>query len=1470
MNWNKFLTYGDSQQNSFETLCNQLFERYLKRTYENRLYKFRVINGAGGDGGIEAYGELISGDIIAVQTKWFRNILKKSEIRQIRNSITVAKDLRPQIKEYIICIPHDVSSLKYGRGKKGNGKKPIDNFEEKTIDDFITEITTKYSDLKITWWFEKDLELELQQKDNEGVYKYWFDKEIISLDYLSKQFKLQKRGWLNERYIPELHGQGLINKEYIKVCFSIEWRQELYQQTKDALNALQFCVSLIEKFIPTNYQLSELNSELESVSENLKSFYKELKALGIQIMAGNDFYKSQQISEYALWEIKLKLEKISPDNIQKNILPKLIASLDNVHKYDLSQFIEHINLGFNQSIRLILGEPGTGKTHGLAYCVENHLTQNSPALIIQAKGNPYKDWTEILSKSLELSDWRKDEILSALESLAIRNDIQIASTIKAGKEPTSQSTKVLICIDGLEEGLENEKQWYSRIRECEQFTNDYPRVKFIFSARRYFYNNQEVPTRGIFEEIFLPREGDVPISEISGKYFSKDHYNIQISSYSLIKGIDSLFALRLFCEQYKNSSLTKRNRIVTATRDLLNLKIEKINQEFLLTLQNKKGKTRNPILEALEIMANYFYSNVEVEHNYLVELIQPVVQNYLDSSEIDSLIDYLAMNGFLVQSVRIEDNGILKKKKYFYNITYQSIIEHIISSKISHEIKNGLINRIPSILQEGMIQALDFNPKDALNTYDKMPNRKIIQNIIDDLFVEKGQLIGENNFLTEGFSKKEVFEMQMEALRIAPKELAQKYKSKVDAVFFGGFQKQFQILKLLILPSSYTTESVYGAEYLHSILMNQPSVFERDKLWSGLDNYEKRNFDSEDSLRYTYENNTLIFDELGIGKLYLSEFHLHNELPLIFAWGLSTIDQKLRNSLRVALTEWAIKQPSEFFLLLNKIFGCNDPQIQEDLASIMLGVASRLKDRSEIKSLALWSIENIFNHTDIYRNIIVRQGFRTIVERAYQLDLITKNELLQSRPKLTQTISLLPIESKLNNTGQGDECYPIVHDLAWYVIKKAYDNFLEYPSALGNGLKDNDCKEAKTLLDEYRKTTDGNGLYANSWAMSIAIAYIRNLGFTRTQGNGFTEATHGSKSKIFTYEEKYTWLAVHYIQGYLSDYIPIKKWSGERVFVKDYTQITDIPNPAESIINIDEVFDKINGKSDWVIKEALSKELDTNTNIKDCITNWVNEEPELNFEKWIIFDSVDFNLDNENVNWLALYNHTSLHDSKEICYSYIDIKACLVPKTNLKILQRVLKENPDNLHFITHLDGLCSSPQTDTYCNPTDIVWMTWIDEDEKKQTFYDSNSDTEKELFHALTKIVQNTIEGENYIMLPSKRVRELVGIYELLGDKLKNQSQRTIAFNYKKSNASYRDNQELVLIDKNILQDSIEKEELEIIWFVELFKQKNPLNESLDKDFHMQKARKYFCWLKNGEIRNIKFWDERFTNRRDKDELE
>lgn len=373
------------------------------------------------------------------------------------------------------------------------------------------------------------------------------------------------------------------------------------------------------------------------------------------------------------------------------------------------------------------------------------------------------------------------------------------------------------------------------------------------------------------------------------------------------------------------------------------------------------------------------------------------------------------------------------------------------------------------------------------------------------------------------------------------------------------------------------------------------------------------------------------------------------------------------------------------------------------------------------------------------------------------------------------------------------------------------------------------------------------------------------MGFTRKKGNWHTDETHGSKSKIFTYEEKYTWLAVHYLQGYLSDNIPMKQWSEGREFVKDYSQLTNIPNPAESFL--DKSTDRPKRKKEWIVKQTLSRELEAGSDLKFRIKNWVNEDPNLNFKSWLKFSSADLNLTKEKREWIALLNKTSLHDSKKIVYTLVDARACIIKKDDLHGLKKIIEENPDALHFISDLEYLRSSPQTETYCNPSDIVWMTWIDEDEKTQRFYDEATEEEKEIDHAITRIIQNTMDGESILMLPSKKVRELIQVYELNESELRNQDGTVMAFNHKISDGSFDDDQELVLVDYQKLKQALDKENSELIWFIDLYKKKNPLNKSLGDKFYIQKSRKYFVWIEDGEFKSIKFWDEAATNIRDKD---
>ncbi len=82
-------------------MCNILFKCWLKKEYKDNISHFAFVNGSGGDGGVEAYGLLKSGDIIGVQSKWFPQKMEASQFKQIENSFYTAIKVRPELKDIL-------------------------------------------------------------------------------------------------------------------------------------------------------------------------------------------------------------------------------------------------------------------------------------------------------------------------------------------------------------------------------------------------------------------------------------------------------------------------------------------------------------------------------------------------------------------------------------------------------------------------------------------------------------------------------------------------------------------------------------------------------------------------------------------------------------------------------------------------------------------------------------------------------------------------------------------------------------------------------------------------------------------------------------------------------------------------------------------------------------------------------------------------------------------------------------------------------------------------------------------------------------------------------------------------------------------------------------------------------------------------------------------------------------------------
>lgn len=1439
--WNSFKTYELSPEEAFEIMCNQLFERYVYNNHED-LIKFRVINGSGGDGGIEAYALLKEESIIAVQSKWFRNNLDDSQINQIKNSVITAVNLRPNIKTYIVCIPRNINSLKIGKGKK-----PIKNSEESKINTLIDTLLKSFPDLEIQWWFEHQLSLELLKPENEGIHKYWFEREIIFFNSLKEKFQLQKtNSWLRDRYVPNLNTSGLIYEQVNKQLYSKSYRQQILNsaiKTNNYVLEFELLLNPLIKYSSDKTYAVKL-AKVGSYLQLIKSYIEEIKLMTISASETKlDLsYLNENIFD-TINELRDELKVNEPENLQKPYYDGFILKLDLFESEILYSFYKLCEDLETVIYSLILGKAGTGKTHGLAFSVEESLNNNSPAILIRAYGADSSSWTSLLSKELSLTSWTLNEIFSALETLAVRGDVKKASFFKIGEEPNFESSKVLICVDGLEEDITNWENWYDRINEINEFSKKYPRLRFLFSARNYFYNNRKILNVNNFQEINLPREGDVLISDILNKYLK--HYNITIGNISLIKGLDSLFALRLFCEEYKNSEIKESSVFETATEVLLKLKLKRLNEEFL-KLVGKSNLDISPIVDSLIILSELFYEKSEVEHNKIREKIDVELLKYLDNSETERLLQFLSESGIITKFERQEGKGLLKSNKKYYSITYQSILEIVISDHISRKIIEDNLLEFPELVFKHFALPPDVNPIEFQRKYNKTPNQQLIQNVVNYVFISTEKLIGIDGFLSKGFSQKEIFEMQLEALIYAPYELSNKYIKWIDSLLMNSYSKRLIILKNLIFPLANRNDSPFNAIYFHNILFNFKDCFSRDKFWSGLDSYEE-----------SIKNESEVWDLTSVLNIYkqFSKYEKFNGIVLLYAWGLSTIDQKLRETLRVKITKWAILVPNEFLKLLELLYPCNDPQIKEDLASITLGIASKSKDKEVIKKLAEWSLKNIFEKLDFERNVIVRHGFMAVIERAYQFKLISKIELnkIKSNKNKNKKLKLLPLDlSYLKNPKE--EFYPIVHDLSWYVIKYSYENFLTY----NIGYKNNDVsKETNSFLNTYKlKYKNKYEIHIRSWAMSAALKYIKSLGFNRKTGNGFTQASHGSRSKIFTYEEKYTWLAVNYIKGYLTDYLPYN-YDGDKFWLNDYSLITEIHNPSEDFENeLENQVDEMFNPTRWIMPETLSYELPNIIDIQNEIEEIVNNQPKIDFSKWIFFEKEDFDfLKSHNIG-STLYNYTSIFNSTKTIKTSIEIQCCVMQEKYFNKFKQTIINNPntnllrDDLHFY-------AIPKTDTYSNPSDVVWMDWIEEDGAEQYFSD-----EITFYTTLSRVVKKNVSGEKEVFIPSRLVCKNLGIIELDNKSFLSKSNEILGKIHTIETDVFGESQEIIVVNDTALKSNLAKKKLIRFWLALVITNKNPLNESIKKIKHFQKVRKYIIWQDGKKINSSIFWEGRFSN--------
>ena len=792
MDWNCFNTHGVDNDRAFEIMCNLLFKRWCKRTYKDSMTYFATVNGSGGDGGVEAYAVLDDESIVAVQSKWFRNTLKDTQINEISKSIETALSVRPKIVRYVVCIPRDLTSK-----KRIKGGQTAQNTEENRWNTLKLSIESQYPSLKLELWNETRILEELQREESTGSRLYWFENTEISEDLIEKAFLKAKERWANTKYVSELYVPGYIH-EYVSQLVgsrerstnSIKYLEKIINAIERLQNAFKRVLELIDATEPSNTLRSYLESDMALAQELLEYF----KGVYIAVFNGEtvcikntDINASFSCADKIVNESILEHEKYFHIHLMRQALTDFLRL---IFECEL-----HLNSPVGNKV-VFLGDPGTGKTFAIIGEVERLFKEriHLPILIRASEFKSGESWKDIITKSLGLSEnWEEGRLFQALETAAFVK--QRNFEFFENETNPKVCSKIVICVDGLDESYPY-TYWQECVRETLAYQEIYKRIRFVFLTRPYaFKYSYEDMISGTCRRI--PYVGDVDTEQLFDAYAS--YFNIDIGDNLWIREmLDTPLSVKLFCELYKNKKIVSIERNHLVITYLFKRKIETMDSDYSL---KSKNNIQGKLYSVLITLSNLFTKNRSVHFEDIGRSLPE-----LGNEQIGEILIYLSNHGFIF-SYRNESDDILNIPETLYSWGMQPAMDYLIARQ----------------LEQGIVNGLDYKEHYEQGVYQML-------SIL--MLEDQGKLLDDYRSQLAEIETDDVFDLICYSLSHSSPGISGKYKDYVISLMKDNPGRLRSIVNSIILPSARFSGHLLGINLLDEYLRSYTKPAERDIWWS--------------------------------------------------------------------------------------------------------------------------------------------------------------------------------------------------------------------------------------------------------------------------------------------------------------------------------------------------------------------------------------------------------------------------------------------------------------------------------------------------------------------------------------------------------------------------------------------------------------------------------------------------------------
>ena len=987
-----------NQHAGFEDLCCQLAS--LEPLSSGEAFHPK---GLGGDAGVECYRRRADGTEVGWQAKYLFS-WNASLATQLDNSIRTALEKHPNLVEYIVCLPFDLSDSRTGRGKTAREKWDAWCIKWKNL------AVSQKRDLTITLWGKTELSTRLAREDSaySGCVLYWFGHEALTAAWFQEQFE-KVRVSLGSRYTPETNVELPIRQDFLAFARHPELQKQIDGWLFRVIEKGRRAVDAIRR---TGGEAAQVHSDpLAEAIRTLTSLFGRDPIGPDQPYPINDWTAETSNCLDLAGEALRWSYDFAPSETGNNLTPER-ETQRNLH--ELMEALREIESALasnrwqltNAKAALLQGPAGIGKSHLLADIVEHHLHEGGPGLLLL--GGVFVDnelWPQIRDQLDRPPTEQFKHFLGGLD----------AAAQAAGK-------RAIVCIDALNErnGID---VWPQRLAAFLKTFEAFPRVGIILSCRSTYVPHVIPDDIGKDRLFRVDHRGFVANGGEAAKVYLDKRGIVRPGAPNLVPEFENPLFLKTCCDSLEKEGKTEFPRGLRGVTSIF-----KFYNDVLSRSLNRRMQL-DPNLEIVpKAITGFAQLLMDTGKGYAlkgeaVTLFESVLAP--GGSLEKSLLAQLVSEGLLtVEPLRQDDGSLIEMVRF----TFERFSDHAIASRLLDDHLN--VQDVADSFQAGQpLQKFVFGPESYKRAgiieaiAIQLPERAGVE--ILDVGAEASYVV--RDAFLESLLWREQSHFTDRTLELV-RDLSQTYE-----------------LNDLLVSISTEPSNKFNALFVHNRLMNM-TMPERDVCWSVYLAECGFGGSVETLISWALQNDLKDIDE---DRAYLA--------AIMLTWFLTTSHRGIRDKATKALACILSGRLPLAARLLGDFVTVNDLYVLERLLAACYGAALQGIREEGLGELAQVVFDKIFAHGKPPTNALLRDYARGIVEYAAWCSVLNRSiDLTLVRPPYQSPWPIEPVPDELiksytQDRGEGVFRDAIVRstgrygDFARYVIHHTVEKWSPAP-----------------------------------------------------------------------------------------------------------------------------------------------------------------------------------------------------------------------------------------------------------------------------------------------------------------------------------------------------------------------------------------------------------------------------------------